>query len=649
MVELILSLATLALMAAAALGAGSALVHVAGASAVLTTSERRLGAFVLGIGMLGGLAFPLALAGGLSRGWLMALCAILAMGLAFDAKASARPVPAAEPVTNWTLALIAALGAALVLDLPKGLAPPADADSLAYHFALPRDFLAAGKIVFVPRVADGAIPLLQHMTSMIALGIGGERAMTLWSLLSGWSAAGILYVLSRRHLSRDWALAVALLFLTTPAVVYASGTGQVEIRGAAFVLVAVLAVLEARRLDNPAFAALAGAAVGFFAGSKYPGLFFVPLAGLAVTVQRRWFRHGLAFAAAALVSAAPFYLWHWWNTGDPFYPVLHGLIEYRAGTPWNADHHAAFAHWASAIEKILPPTPLWAIAYPFMATLTPHPVFESERTGFGPIGLLLLPLALMGAWARRDRLRHSPLLVVALLCLGFYLAWFLFGASQRVRHFLPVYPLLLLCFGAAAAGGTDAFPTLRRPLVAALAGTLVFQFALHAVFALGPTRYLLSGESRDAYLRRSVPLYDIAAWANANLTADSRLLHTQRQLNYLLSVPYFYGHPLIEARIDLRPEAVDPARFWAEMRTVGVTHVLANPSQNQSGGIDYLTGRLLALGCVRSIAEGEAAIFASRTIAPVSSRRFMFRIFALDPASCPLDRTPEAQPGISRP
>ncbi|MSO85875.1 MAG: DUF2029 domain-containing protein [Rhodospirillales bacterium] len=647
MPELLLAFVALALMAAAAMGAGTAVLCLARADVVLPPPAKHASAFVLGMGVLGWFAFPLAVMGWLGQGALIALCLVLALGLILKRPARAATSVASQPITVWTRILVLAIGAALVFDSLEGLAPPTDADSLAYHFALPREFLAAGKIFFVPRAADGAIPLLQHMSYMTALGIGGERAMTLWTMLTGWSAAGALYALARRHLARDWSLALALLFLTTPAVIYGAGAGQVEVRSAAFVLVTALAIMEARRLNHAGFAAVAGLAAGFFAGSKYPGLLFVPLAGLAVVLQRRWFRHGFAFAAAALATAAPFYLWHWWNTGDPFYPMLYGLIDYRPGTPWNADIHAAFKNWTVAIEKSRSPTLPWAVIYPFLATLAPDATFESERTGFGPIALLLLPMALAGAWTHRERLRRSPLTVAALLCLGYYLAWFLFGASQRVRHFLPIYPLLLICLVTAAIASTTTFPIWRRALVAAIAGTLVFQLTIHAVFAIGPARYILSGESRETYLQRSVSLYDIAAWANAHLTAESRLLHSQRQLNFLLSVPYFYGHPLTEARIDLRPGAADPARFWGQMGALGITHVLADSSQNQNGGINYLAARLLALGCIRDVAQGEAAIFSSRTIISISSHRYAFIIFALDPASCPLERLPVLQPGIS--
>ena len=68
-------------------------------------------------------------------------------------------------------------------------APPADADTLAYHFVVPRKFLLDATLNFIPRAIDGAVPLLVQMTYVPALALGGEGAATLWALVSGWAAA----------------------------------------------------------------------------------------------------------------------------------------------------------------------------------------------------------------------------------------------------------------------------------------------------------------------------------------------------------------------------------------------------------------------------------------------------------------------------
>ena len=68
--------------------------------------------------------------------------------------------------------------------------------------------LAAGRLEFVPRAIDGAVPLLIQMTYVPALGLGGEHALTLWTQVSGWGLGLLIYKACRRHLDAPWSLAV---------------------------------------------------------------------------------------------------------------------------------------------------------------------------------------------------------------------------------------------------------------------------------------------------------------------------------------------------------------------------------------------------------------------------------------------------------
>src|SRR6185436_15685191 len=174
--------------------------------------------------------------------------------------------------------------------------------TLAYHFALPKQFLDAGHIAFVPRAGDGAIPMLVHMSYLAALGIGGERALTLWTMLSGWAVAGFLYVICRRYLDRGWSLAAAAVFLTIPAVIYGGGSGQVETRLALFALGGAMAAAEAVRTGQLRYAVLAGLFAGFFAAGKLTGLLFLPALGCVFLLNRRWLALGAAFSAAAIIA-----------------------------------------------------------------------------------------------------------------------------------------------------------------------------------------------------------------------------------------------------------------------------------------------------------------------------------------------------------
>lgn len=628
----------LALITAAACGGGAWVLHLARIDKVLDPRHTIAAAFVLGTGILGWAAFLTALVKGLHPLWLTIVCLILATGLLFLGEPIRNVLSAVRRPTPRQVCVVALIAIALFFDFLEALPPPADADSLAYHFARPREFLAAGKIVFIPRASDGVHPVIQQMTYTIALELGGERALTLWAMLSGWGTAAILYAFARSYLSRIGSMALVLIFLTTPAVVYGAGTGQHEVRSAGFVLAAVMLAIAARKSHRLSYAVLAGLAAGFFAASKYTGLLFLPLIGLALIARRRWLTHGFAYTAAALLVTTPFYGWIWWNTGDPFYPMLYGFVDYRPETLWSADFQAEFRSMFS-VERPLPATMLWAFAYPFFATLAPYPVFESDRTGFGPLALLILPLALAGVWAHRKTVWRSSLSTALFVCAGFYFVWFFFGPSQRVRHFLPLYPLLLLCLVAASERAIQSWPALTRPLYVAVAATIVIQFIIHAVFTVNHARFTFSNEPPQAFLRRNVSSYDVVEWVNAHLSKNDRLLHMERQLVYYLPPGSFYGNSFVEPRIDLRATARDVGRFWDELAVERMTHLLVSFTNwgKEQGGYVYLAEHLLRMGCAQKAASIRVSSFRSRTIAHLTKTEIPLDILKLTPESCPLE------------
>ena len=209
----------------AAFGAGAFVLHAVAEKGDFVGRERLALSFALGFGLIGWLLFPLGAAGYLEPLWIGAVLAACLPGLILLRGTVSVGVPQG-PVD---IAVTGLLAVVLVLALIQGLAPPADADSMAYHFAFPKRFVELHRLVFTPRAVDGAVPFLSQMTYVAPLALGGERAMTLWTAVSGCGAAALIYVYGRRHLPYAWALALALVWQTTPAVLYGAGGGQIGV------------------------------------------------------------------------------------------------------------------------------------------------------------------------------------------------------------------------------------------------------------------------------------------------------------------------------------------------------------------------------------------------------------------------------------
>ena len=629
------ALGTVLLLFAACLGAGAAVLACVRVLGDFDRGEAVAWSFAAGFGVIGWLVFFTAALGHIGWGEMLALCLAASAGMILLRRAA----PGSRPTVRLREAgwigrtLLCAIAVALVFDVLEGVSPPADADSLTYHFALPKQFLAAGRLEFVPRAAEGLTPLLPQMTYLLALGLGGEIGLTLWTMVSGWMVSALLFVICRRHLGLNWSLAAALLFLTTPAVLYGGGTGQVEARLALFALAGAFAVGDAVRTGRMGYAVLAGLMAGFYAGGKYFGLLFAAACAVPLLARRGWLRRTVVYGLAVLVAGSQWYGWNLYHTGDPIFPGLYAFLDIPDSAFWDQEHNAYFWNVFVPGERRggVPVNPFWFLAYPFKATLDPAAVFESARTGFGPYGLLVLPFAVAGVWRFRRRLVSSPLAAPAAITLVFYTLWFFSGASQHIRHLLPVYTVLIVCLTVAASRWAEAH-TLVRPLAAAVGLAILVQLGGHGVVALNYARYVLTDESREDFLRRNVSRFAPVPWINANLTQNDRILLVYTPLVYLLEVPNYSAHVMTQILVDHTPRARDPKRFLAQLKALGITHLLLVHKVSPETGTIIDTGdedlrlwtfaeTLRRAGCLTIVKTFETRSIGSRTLAafqPVS-------------------------------
>lgn len=641
-VSIMLGAAITVWQAGACAGLGAALLKLIGLGDALPWSERLLWSFALGFGCLGWIMFTLGVFNLFSPALMAVTLASGCAGLFCLGRWESQgqtPMGSLRPVEWLLVACIVAVGAG---DVVEALAPPVDADSLAYHFELPRRFLESGGLFFVPRAVDGGIPLLSQMTYVSALGLGGEHAMTLWTGFSGWTAAGLLYVLCRRHLKRSWALAGVLLFASTPAVIYAAGAGQVEIRMAMFTMVAAFSAASAMREKDLRWALLAGIAAGFAAGSKYTGLLLVPAVGLVCILGAGWFRRGAVCAAGVLIAGCQWYVWNAINSGDPLFPMLYPLIGYPQNGIWDVAHHEALQQIFFDLETPLPRSIWNFVALPFIATLNAEALIEAGRTGLGPWGLLVLPLALLSGWKFRRRLLAHPLMPITICLLILYSLWFFTGSSQRVRHLLPAYPLFLIIVLVATQRWAAAMD-MRGVLAGACLLTSGLQIPIQALFTQAHIRHILSGENREAFFARLVPSYAAVPWINDNLSpAHNRIAVHQRQLLYVIDPPTYNIHPLLQASVNVWTDSRDPARFAKELAALDISHVLiASPKRETSsappnGGLPYLVSALEKAGCAGEVYQVTGIVHASRTVPELRKKEQTQRVLELRLSDCPL-------------
>ena len=637
--SLVLGLAAPIALIASCAGFGCTILRFSGANRAARNCAETFGlGFVLGMGFIGWVLFFFGIAGGFSTSifWLVTGIGILLLAFGFPIYRFPRLQVEFSPLI---FLLVSALTLVLGFDLIEGISPPADADTLAYHFSIPKQFVASGRIEFVPRAINGATPFLIHMTYAAALGMGGELALTLWAMVTGWVAAILVYGTARRFVGALGALALAILFLTTPAVLYGGGSGQVEVICAAIVIASAVVLIEARESGSWKLLCVAGVLTGFFVGAKYFGLIYAGAAGLVLLFNRHGIKFTGIFSLAAIVVGGQWYGWNWWHTGDPVFPVLFSMLGLPDSAFWTAEFGEYHRNFYAIVENPLAQTVRNWLLYPVIATFDMVKGLESGRTGFGVLLFLLLPLSLAGA-VQKKFLNPTIVIFIAVAVI-FFTVWFFSAAGQRSRFLLPVYPLLLI------AGYTLAFNAalkfnLMRTFAVSVGLVLTIQIAGHGLFASNYARHVFSNETRAEFLARNVGGANAAFWINKNLSNADRVGYVDRELQYLLNVPSFMLHPNQQALVDFRPNSGDEYKFVTQSSKQALSHLLLNTSSLQRAAEEkrpsaQMMLMLIKTGCLTKVVSFERESIRSRTLAQVGGQGKQSRLvlFSFQFNSCP--------------
>ena len=628
----------------ACVGFGLAVLRGLRANTFETPLSEFAWAGVIGIGILGWLLYFVGIFGEYNPTVFISVLGLGCSGLAFFLRKPTVIPPtwrASSPLNIVGVILVILISVMFSLDVIEALAPPTDADSLAYHYAIPRQFLAAGKIIFVPRAVDGAVPLLVQMTYLPVLSLGGDQALTLWSMMSGYLTALLLFTLARRYMDTLWSLTLLLLFISTPAVIYGAGSGQVEVRNAAFVLVSAFALSQGISKSQIRWIIISGLAAGLFAGAKYSGLFFIASAGLTLLLFKPAFRYVIGFSSAALVAGCQWYLWNWFHTGDPVFPALFGFIPYKEPAFWDAAHNAFLQYRVTYGENSLPKTPLWAIAYPFIATFGADPILQGGRVGYGIAAFVLALPAAFALFANRHRIRHHPLLVVVSCGLIFYALWYFIGPSQRARHFLPIYPLIL--FGLIFTAQKWATHIERRRILGlTLIPVITMQLGVQFMYTSDAVAYQTKNMTKSAFLLDNISIFSPVVWINKNLPSDAHVLSSERQLEYFMK-PKMFFYDVDQVLIDSLDPIKKPGVFWQQLRTQRITHVITRNTPTAQGNdvelSDKVWSLMTAYKCTKFIYRTPTRSISSRTLNIAAEKPSEAVILALTPDTCSLDES----------
>ncbi|MBI4632472.1 MAG: glycosyltransferase family 39 protein [Deltaproteobacteria bacterium] len=481
-------------------------------------------------------------------------------------------LPEATPARGDRIALLL-LGIALVLCFMLVLTPEVGKDALSYHLAVPKLFLKHQGMYFIPGNIFSNYPLHGEMLFLVGLFLQDDTlAKGLHFLALICILLGIRQFIRFRMKENRFPALSMLVFCTIPTVFITSTMAYNDLLATYYCLAAVFAFITWSEKTEAAWLVLCGLFTGLALATKYTAL-LLPLLGCLGIL---WFSHKqgrtsseasrrlLLYCLATIIAGSPFYIRNWIMTGNPFYPFLYALFGGKGWEPAQARFYDLLIQnlgmGRGFLDYLLLP---WNLS--FRARLD-SPWFDGIM---GPLFLFILPFAL----AIR---RIEPPLKIFLTYCGFTFLFWTFSA-QQLRYLMPVFPFLAILVGAIFSYGRKN-KTLSFTLIILIAISISYNgYHISRYFLkIKPAGVVTGSETREDFLKRLLPSYEMFQYANQQLPPDAKIfLIYMKNRGFLLDRDY-YSDSMFESytmqKILSRSRGAADVR--RELQERGFTHIL---------------------------------------------------------------------------
>lgn len=438
----------------------------------LDAAHRHLASLCLGLAAWTLIAVALAALGWL-QGW-----AVLGSGLMLIAmlvwvcrhrwasESVAGPAPPTAPSMGRSDKLFLALMIAMAL-LPTALmalVPTVSWDASAYHLTVPRLYLEHGGFRPIPFNVYSNWPLGTEMLFALAMLVDDHVLAKLLHFAFGLATLYAIFLGVRFEpvtASRTLGGLLAMTcFLANGVVAFEMRVAYVDLAIAFYFTAAFLFLRRWQRSPEDRGALImAGVSAGLMAGSKLNGFVgVVPLAWLFLPALRNvWRHHGWRGGVRSLACFAAPVAVLWWPwliksmkfTGNPLYPLLHGLF---GGPDWSPALATQLSLWQRSIG--MGREALDYLLLPWRVITSGGPGYAHFDGEVGIFWLLLLPVAFWGARRSAD---VRQLLAVGITYFGLWAF-----TSQQLRLLIPALPMFAMACGHAVADLFADLPRTRR-------------------------------------------------------------------------------------------------------------------------------------------------------------------------------------------
>jgi hypothetical protein len=275
------------------------------------------------------------------------------------------------------------------------------------------------------------------------------------------------------------------------------------------------------------------------------------------------------FGGLALIPFLPWAAKNWFQTGNPFYPLLGNLFAGHGSSPGVAVGFGGLGIFDK--RELLYQESFWQIlGLPLRVFFSGQDDNPQYFDGvLSPVLIAFLPWAFKGKWFEEKKLLAG----FALL----FFAYALFLVELRIRYILVIVPPLaaLLIFGV-----FNVYLRIKRP--AYLFAAVLFFAAWQGSYLWGyfqaaePLGYLLGRESREDYLTRMLPEYAAFRYIERETTPSAKiyLLFIGRRAYYCERDYFHDSGDLPGYLLGVIRNAKGPGDIEKALRQMKITHLM---------------------------------------------------------------------------
>lgn len=501
---------------------------------------------------------------------------------------------------------IGAIIACFALNAVSAMAPPSETDAITMHLVTPREYVRAGRMVWLPDALDSPMVMGPHLlyTFVMLLSLRAEAAPALLHFMASALCLVWIWRFMRRFVGRRGAWAAAALFCTMPMITKVTIAPMVDMFLVLYVIAALAALCDFVLRAAPTSAVTAASFAALAAWTKYNG--FVALAAiLSVILLRAFFDlrrlapYALAGFVAAAAVASPFLIRNWAWTGNPVAPTMSAVF---GGPSWD---EPGFEYRDAGDERYeaLHHSPKNMLLAPWLLTVNARLASSGVSGTIAFAFLAFLPFTLLLRSRRRLFLHLAAYCTVA-----FVLAYWT-SPRPRSRYFLAIMPVLSLYTGAVL----QLFRKYSAPAAAigrlVVALSVLFGTAVTGLYAHSFVKVVFGIDSRQEFLTRSTDLYAEFEWMNKDLPREAKVLVGATNDLYYLERRAMRLDTSHEAGRAVWGMGVDgsPSRALSRMREFGITHVFVKGNMvNTQSDIPFvrILGRLAGRGSLELVRAG---------------------------------------------